>query len=61
MAIPYDARLGVHPQSAGFTDHDLVGRAPTAQLDAGAITHRSVMIETAAWAESTRRRTPPQP
>jgi len=22
MAIPYDQRLGVHPQSAGFTDHD---------------------------------------
>ena len=22
IAIPYDERLGVHPQSAGFTDHD---------------------------------------
>jgi len=22
MAIPYDERLGVHPQSAGFTDHE---------------------------------------
>ena len=22
MTVPYNERLGVHPQSAGFTDHD---------------------------------------